>query len=268
MCMGRIKRNCYKIYGKIYCRKLKHWLNEEYKNEQQVDWKAISIISTILLYFIGILYISSLLGQFGISYELDFNIQDIITVLYEKALVHFFTINIYIYLFSIVIIPLILFYDKKKIKVFRDIKKKKWIGLLEIVFLTCFLFFILYLPYERKELSFWKLSSILVFFIFISYIWKFRERRYITLILILSGLTYTSYQLGEIDAKIIKRNKSTFNIILKDGTQILKEGDSCKYFIYKTDKNIYIYNEYIEEVEKYSTFEELKSSFTFPNRKK
>jgi len=43
-----------------------------------------------------------------------------------------------------------------------------------------------------------------------------------------------------------------FNIILKDGTQILKEGDSCKYFIYKTDKNIYIYNEYIEEVEKYS----------------
>ena len=36
-------------------------------------------------------------------------------------------------------------------------------------------------------------------------------------------------------------------------------------FIYKTDKNIYIYNEYIEEVEKYSTSEEFKSSFTFPN---
>ena len=87
------------------------------------------------------------------------------------------------------------------------------------------------------------------------------------MVLILSGLTYTSYRLGEIDARIIKKNKLTFNIILKDGTQILKEGDSCKYFIYKTDKNIYIYNEYIEEVEKYSTSEEFKSSFTFPNTK-
>ena len=112
MCMGQIKRNCYKIYGKIYCRKLKHWLNEEYKNEQQINWKAVSVIFTILLYFIGILYISSLLGQFGISYELDFNIQDIITILYEKALVHFFAINMYIYYLSIVIIPFILFYDK------------------------------------------------------------------------------------------------------------------------------------------------------------
>ncbi len=267
MCMGRIKRNRYKIYGKVYCRKLKYWLNEEYENKQQVDWKTVSIISTILLYFIGILYISSLLGQFGISYELDFNIQDIITVLYEKALVHFFAINMYIYYLSIVIIPFILFYDKKKMKIFRDIKKKKWIGLLEIVFLTCFLSLILSLSYERKELSFWKLSPILIFFIFISYIWKFRERRYITLVLILSGLTYTSYRLGEIDARIIKKDKLTFNIILKDGTQILKEGDSCKYFIYKTDKNIYIYNEYIEEVEKYSTSEEFKSSFTFPNTK-
>ena len=265
MCMGRIKRNRYKIYGKVYCRKLKYWLNEEYENKQQVDWKTVSIISTILLYFIGILYISSLLGQFGISYELDFNnIQDIITVLYEKALVHFFTINMYIYYFSIVIIPFILFYDKKNIKIFRDIKKKKWIGLLEILFLTCFLSLILSLSYERKELSFW-ISPILIFFI--SYIWKFRERRYITLVLILSWLTYTSYRLGEIDARIIKKDKLTFNIILKDGTQILKEGDSCKYFIYKTDKNIYIYNEYIEEVEKYSTSEEFKSSFTFPNTK-
>ena len=264
MCMGRIKRNCYKIYGKIYCRKFKHWLNKEYKNEQQIDWKAVSIIFTILLYFIGILYISSLLGQFGISYELDFNIQDIITILYEKALLHFFAINMYIYYLSIVIILFILFFDKKKIKIFRDIKKKKWIGLLEILFLTCFLSLILSLSYERKELSFW-ISPILIFFI--SYIWKFRERRYITLVLILSWLTYTSYRLGEIDARIIKKDKLTFNIILKDGTQILKEGDTCKYFIYKTDKNIYIYNEYIEEVEKYSTSEEFKSSFTFPNTK-
>ena len=178
MCMGQIKRNCYKIYGKIYCRKLKHWLNEEYKNEQQINWKAVSVIFTILLYFIGILYISSLLGQFGISYELDFNIQDIITILYEKALVHFFAINMYIYYLSIVIIPFILFYDKKKIKIFRDIKKKKWISLLEILFLTCFLSLILYLPYERKELSFWKFSSILAFFIFISYMEVLRKKIY------------------------------------------------------------------------------------------
>ncbi len=82
--MRIIKRN--KHYTLIGNSLLEKNRNKKNINQQKIDWTLISIISIPIFILIGFTYLASFLGKFGISYEMYFNINDCIKVLYIKSL--------------------------------------------------------------------------------------------------------------------------------------------------------------------------------------
>ena len=183
-----------------------------------------------------------------------FNINDCIKVLYIKSLLYYFLISI-VALFC-TSLSLVIFIQMGKNSVRNKITIIK-VTLLIIIFLFC-----LYFLCNSKLLSLQYIGIIILSFVFIFAIWYYLGN-ISTIIIIISAFTTFSYKIGIESAKNVKKEKLTYNIILKDGTQILKEGDTFKYLIYKTSENLFIYNEYIEQVEEYPISEIQKSSFSF-----
>ena len=250
--MRIIKRN--KHYTLIGNSLLEKNRNKKNTNQQKIDWTLMSIISIPIFILIGFTYLASFLGEFGISYEMYFNINDCIKVLYIKSLLYYFLISIVVLFFTS--LSLVIFIQMGKNSVRNKITIIK-ISLLIIIFLFC-----LYFLCNSKLLPLQYIGIIILSFIFIFAVWYYLGN-VSTIIIIISAFTTFSYKIGIESAKNVKKEKLTYNIILKDGTQILKEGDTCKYLIYKTSENLFIYNEYIEQVEEYPISEIQKSSFDF-----
>lgn len=68
----------------ISIKQLKVWLNEEYKNEQKFNWEILIGLYPIFV-LIGFLYLDSFFEEYVISYNLYFNINDCIDILYKKG---------------------------------------------------------------------------------------------------------------------------------------------------------------------------------------
>ena len=99
-------------------------------------------------------------------------------------------------------------------------------------------------------------------FLSLSIFWNFFKVKYHILSIIASAFTFIAFESGKRDAQKTKNDKITFNITLKDGSLFLKEGDTSKYFILKTNETIFIMNNNINKVEKLSVSEIQKSSLT------
>lgn len=250
--MRIIKRN--KHYTSIGNSLLEKNRNKKNINQQKIDWTLMSIISVPILIFIGFIYLVSFLGEFGISYEIYFKISDCINNLYIKSLFYYFLITIVMLFSTSLSLGFLIQMGKNNVR--NKITFIKTI-LSIIIFLLC-----LYFLCISNYLSLQSTAIIILIITFILAIWYYLGE-ILAVLTIISVFNILSYMSGKEKAENVKKEKLTYNIILKDGTQILKEGDTCKYLIYKTSENLFIYNEYIEQVEEYPISEIQKSSFSF-----
>lgn len=119
----------------ISIKQLKVWLNEEYKNEQKFNWEILIGLYPIFV-LIGFLYLDSFFEEYVISYNLYFNINDCIDILYKKGAILF-------YLLTFTVVSLssfsIFFFVRKRQK---SINNKKVIyTILEIMIIPAIIIF-------------------------------------------------------------------------------------------------------------------------------
>lgn len=216
----------------ISIKQLKVWLNEEYKNEQKFNWEILIGLYPIFV-LIGFLYLDSFFEEYVISYNLYFNINDCIDILYKKGAILF-------YLLTFTVVSLssfsIFFFVRKRQK---SINNKKVIyTILEIMIIPAIIIFaFLFVGDILSE----KALSILGLILLVVSIYFFGNKN-IAIILSICFFALYLNNLGEKDAKEIIKNKGNYrlNIILKENDTILRDTAPSRYLIYKTTDYIFI----------------------------
>ena len=253
-----------KKIAQFFYRGLIQWLNDDYeKPKQKISWTFIGFLSIPYFIFVGYTYITTYLEEFGVlSEEIDLTPQDCINMLYKKGLLYFFTGNLYI-LFFLTLFFLLLLGIRQNIPYFNEKKKKVYVVLINNLIVKVLLFSIyLFLLYKTDLLLGKDCFILLLIFLSLSIFWDFFKVKYHILSIIASVFTFIAFESGKRDARKTKNDKINFNIILKDGSLFLKEGDTSKYFILKTNETIFIMNDNINKVEKLPISEIQKSSLT------
>lgn len=230
-----MKKNCSK---KGFFNNCKDWLSSKYKEpKQKINWSLLVVLSVPILIFMGFLYLVAFLSKFNISYDwIYFNTKDCIDVLYKKGGIYFYTANLYLFL-SIPIVFYVININS------RDKKNKKHILIENIVFSLLFFVYLYGLRDVEKGLDCFIMIIFSLYVFFILLLWRFYNIKHIVIISIVGVLTIILYKIGEKDAEEIKTRKVTFDIILKNNDTILKEGDTNRYFIYKTTDYLFIMDE-------------------------
>lgn len=260
----KINKFSLKKIAQFFYRGLIQWLNDDYeKPKQNISWTFIGFLTIPYFIFVGYTYITTYLEEFGVlSEEIDLTPQDCINMLYKKGLLYFFTGNLYI-LFFLTLFFLLLLGIRQNIPYFNEKKKKVYVVLINNLIVKVLLFSIyLFLLYKTDLLLGKDCFTLLLIFLSLSIFWDFFKVKYHILSIIASVFTFIAFESGKRDARKTKNDKITFNIILKDGSLFLKEGDTSKYFILKTNETIFIMNDNINKVEKLPISEIQKSSLT------
>lgn len=211
---------------------IKKWLNEKYKNEQKFNWETLIGLYALFV-LMGFLYLDSFFKEYVISYELFFNINDCIDILYKKGALLF-------YLLTFTVVSLssfsIFFFVRKRQK---SINNKKVIYTILIIMIipAIIIFGFLFIG----DILLKEALSIMALILLVVSIYFFGNRN---IAIILSVCFFALYlnNLGKKDAKGIINNKGNYrvNIILKENDTLLREIDSLKYLIYKTTDYILI----------------------------
>lgn len=215
---------------------IKKWLNEKYKNEQKFNWEILIGLYALFV-LIGFLYLDSFFKEYVISYELFFNINDCIDILYKKGALLFYLLT-----FTVVSLSsfFIFFFVRKRQK---SINNKKVIYTILIIMIIPAIIIFAFLLVGNIFLE--KALSIIVLILLVVSIYFFGNKN---IAIILSVCFFALYlnNLGEKDAKEMIKNKGNYkrlSIILKENDTILREIDSLKYLIYKTTDYIFIKDE-------------------------
>ena len=262
--LKKINKFSLKKIAQFFYRGLIQWLNDDYeKPKQKISWTFIGFLSIPYFIFVGYTYITTYLEEFGVlSEEIDLTPQDCINILYKKGLLYFFAGNLYI-LFFLTLFFLLLLGIKQSIPYFNEEKKKVYVVLINNLIVKTLLFSIYLFLLYKTDLLLGEDCFILLFtFLSLSIFWNFFKVKYHILSIIASVFTFIAFESGKRDAQKTKNDKITFNITLKDGSLFLREGDTSKYFILKTNETIFIMNDNINKVEKLPISEIQKSSLT------
>lgn len=262
--LKKINKFSLKKIAQFFYRGLIQWLNDDYeKPKQNISWTFIGFLTIPYFIFVGYTYITTYLEEFGVlSEEIDLTPQDCINILYKKGLLYFFAGNLYI-LFFLTLFFLLLLGIKQSIPYFNQKKKRVYVVLINNLIVKTLLFSIYLFLLYKTDLLLGEDCFILLFtFLLLSIFWNFFKVKYHILSIIASVFTFIAFELGKRDAQKMKDKKITFNITLKDSSQFLKEGDTSKYFIFKTNETIFIMNDNINKVEKLPISEIQKSSLT------
>ena len=211
---------------------IKKWLNEKYKNKQKFNWEILIGLYALFV-LMGFLYLDSFFKEYIISYELFFNINDCIDILYKKGALPF-------YLLTFTVVSLsscsIFFFGKKRQK---SINNKKVIYTILIIMIIPAIIIFAFLFIGDIPLK--KALSIMALILLVVSIYFFGNRNIAIILSVCFFALYLSI-LGEKDAKEIINYKGNYrvNIILKENDTLLREIDSLKYLIYKTTNYIFI----------------------------
>lgn len=237
--MRIIKRN--KHYTSIGRSLLEKNRNKKNINQQKIDWTLMSIISIPIFILIGFIYLASFLGEFGISYEIYFNISDCINFLYIKSLLYYFLISIVI-LFCTPFLAFLIQMGKNNVR--------SKINIIRVVLLILILLFCLFFLYKSNFLSLQSTGIIVLVIVSIVIIWFFLDNTF-AIIIGIAIFSVSSYMIGIEEAKEmknVKKGRKTFNIVLKNNDTILRYNDPNRYFIYKTTDYIFIKNDSLNKV--------------------
>lgn len=211
---------------------IKKWLNEKYKNKQKFNWEILIGLYALFV-LMGFLYLDSFFKEYIISYELFFNINDCIDILYKKGALLF-------YLLTFTVVSLssfsIFFFVKKRQK---SINNKKVIYTILIIMIIPAIIIFAFLFIGDILLK--EALSIMALILLVVSIYFFGNRNIAIILSVCFFALYLSI-LGEKDAKKIINYKGNYrvNIILKENDTLLREIDSLKYLIYKTTDYIFI----------------------------
>lgn len=231
-----MKKNCSK---KGFFNNCKDWLSSKYEEpKQKINWSLLVVLSVPILIFIGLLYLASFFGEFGIGIEDYFSIEDCLKVLYVKGAVYFHLTSFLWIVFGLLIFYLWVVLNKKKKTLGRTLTKG--------VSIFAFLVVPLYFFGVVEEFSICETVALFLMLLVVVYLWLFQDKR-VALITLVSFLCGLSFKMGKINGQRIVNSpvneRKTFNIILKNNDTILKEGDTNRYFIYKTTDYLFIMDE-------------------------
>ncbi|NWO30212.1 hypothetical protein [Capnocytophaga sp. oral taxon 903] len=229
--MRIIKRN--KHYTSIGSSLLEKNKNKKNINQQKNDWALISLISVPIFIFIGFIYLTSFLGEFGISYEMYFKISDCINFFYIKSLLYYFLIS-FVILFCTPFLAFLIQMGKNNVR--------NKINIIRAVLLILILLFSLFILYKSNFLSLQSTGIIALVIVFIVIIWFFLDSTF-AIIIGIAIFSVSSYMIGIEEAKEVKKRRKTFNIVLKNNDTILRDNDPNRYFIYKTTDFIFLIQE-------------------------
>ncbi|CAD0221522.1 hypothetical protein [Chryseobacterium sp. JV274] len=218
--------------------------------------KLVPIIA--VLPFAGFIYLVSYMFKFGIGYDsLYFNVNDCITVLYQKGIL-FYMVILFIAGASLPLISVIINFFRQDEE--REEFKNWQVLLVSILYLGIIIFTFYKLKTIPQEGIFWLSFTMLL--ATLVYLFKSKIEG-----LLLSVICFTSFCIlyAINDAENRKIEKLKFDIVIKEERRplkILSETDSCQYLIKKTSDYIFIMNYCENKVKTYPASDLKFISFT------
>jgi hypothetical protein len=222
----------------------------------------VAYLSSFII-FLGMVYNIYFYRYFGVRIVSYLSFSEIITSFFEILIVILLSIALLIIQFYIAlnkeelkkdsVFKTRILNETKSIKIFWLYLKYHYVYFIVIVILfSCYFFSDIHLSQNIKEKAL--LSCVLAIFIIAFSVAELElKRKYISLhtkkpwfidiVLYCVMLTFFIVYFSHYQAKMIKKNKATFGviIILEDNTQLIS--DSSNYFIGKTDSYIFFHHE-------------------------
>lgn len=237
--------------------KISKFLKTPYKPlKKQISFKLIPVVAC--LPFTGFIYLVLYLEEFGIAYEtLYFNVNDCIAILYEKGILFYLVAM----LLAGASFAILINFTKE------DLEKITFKNYEILIISSCFLFLLILFLYQLKMIPYegvFYLSPVLAIAVWL-YLFKSDIGG---IILAFAFFTAFCFVYSATDAKKRKKEKPTFDIILKDDEKpmkILSETDTCRYFIRKTSDYIFIMDYCKNKVITYPVSDLKSTSFTPKN---